>query len=720
MIPRARLVWLLPIAIAVHAVFFWGARGFIDKEGVVFVSNYLAERGPGERIFDPLRNDFGTYQARELSYAFDSLNAHALAWAYSLGWFVLTPLTGVLGLAAAMLWYGRGARRWPGLDRTTIALLLSWFLSTIVVQSSVAIFYRSAKILLLVFLIGFLFHVCRLLGQRTAVTRWTLAGLFVVAVTMGLADRQGFFFLAWFAGVAAIWYVLSPAAVRPGAGVVLPVALTIAAAVGAVEVYNIALAPALIQFLNGYRPDFAYQHLEIGAHIGTAEFWRQGWQMMLRQAAFSTGGVAVAAIAAAGFVTIAWLRSPSRRVAVRDVLTGIAGFAGLVLLASLMILRHPYVAIIPDHAYWYNFLPVHGVFLFGATAWLAGLSLPDGWRRGVWVALGLFIVLNVAQIRSHRHAMLASPYIASEYEKTREMIDGVARMRAGDEEPANVGRWMSVGPAGGVVRLPGGRSQFFPDTLDAILATRARRPPFDRPLGTLWLALRDFYVQDGSPLNEPDQIPDVLEAWGHAGIREVRLDLSAFADRAAGERLHAAIHAQTARVEREEHRGAVTRFFLRAPEPLRGRDDSIENRRLPPAALAITTSPPDQPVAPLTDGDMTTRWSTGRPQRGDEWIRVAFDRPRNVARVILELERRSYGDYPRGVSIESVHDGGTTVLFAGSALPPYALGLLDGPLRTARAEICLPSNRSDAILIRQTGGSPGFHWAVHELAVWER
>ena len=72
---KLRLVWILPLAIAVHAVFFWGAHGFIDKEGVVFVSNYLAERPWLAAIFDPHANDFGTFQARELSYAFDYLNA---------------------------------------------------------------------------------------------------------------------------------------------------------------------------------------------------------------------------------------------------------------------------------------------------------------------------------------------------------------------------------------------------------------------------------------------------------------------------------------------------------------------------------------------------------------------------------------------------------------------------------------------------------------------
>jgi hypothetical protein len=511
--------------------------------------------------------------------------------------------------------------------------------------------------------------------------------------------------------------VLSPAHLRPGVRVVLPVAVTIGAAAGAAELYNSGVAPWLVERLNGYRPDFGYQQLDIGTHIWTVEFWRAGWLMMRQQAAFSAGGIAIATIAAAGFVAIAFVKSPSWRVALRDLVTGVAGYLGCVLLASLMILRHFYVATIPDHAYWYNFLAMHGVVLMGATVWLTGLSLDGAWRRGVWVALVLFVVVNFSQIREHRHAMLASPYLAAEYAKSREMIEGVERIAAGVAEPG-VARWMTVGPAGGVVRLPIERAQFFPDTLDAILATRASRAPFDRSLGTHWLALRDFYAGDGSPLNDEAQIGPTLDAWRAVGIREVRMDLSAFADRRAGERLHGWIHGASGRVAREEHRGAVTQFTLAdVPAPAARHETRT---RVSSSALAITVSDTADAVPHLVDGNVRTRWTSGREQRGDEWIRVAFDRPRDVARLRLELERRSYTDYPRGLRIESIRDGASVTLFDGSALPAYAFGLLLGPLSTAGADIDLPANRSDAIVIRQTAMVRMWFWSVSELAVWER
>src|SRR5471030_3496461 len=64
------------------------------------------------------------------------------------------------------------------------------------------------------------------------------------------------------------------------------------------------------------------------------------------------------------------------------------------------------------------------------------------------------------------------------------------------------------------------------------------------------------------------------------------------------------------------------------------------------------------------DGDADTRWLTGRPQNGDEWIRLTFDRARDVSAIALQTAARSFGDYPRELSIESVGDDGVrTVLF---------------------------------------------------------
>src|SRR6266852_324152 len=70
--------FLLPIGLIVHAVTFWG-HGIIDVEATEFVLNYLLKRPFFAQIFDPQINDWGAYQARELSYVFDWMDARVFA-----------------------------------------------------------------------------------------------------------------------------------------------------------------------------------------------------------------------------------------------------------------------------------------------------------------------------------------------------------------------------------------------------------------------------------------------------------------------------------------------------------------------------------------------------------------------------------------------------------------------------------------------------------------
>ena len=69
---------------------------------------------------------------------------------------------------------------------------------------------------------------------------------------------------------------------------------------------------------------------------------------------------------------------------------------------------------------------------------------------------------------------------------------------------------------------------------------------------------------------------------------------------------------------------------------------------------------------------LVTRWLTGRQQNGDEWISLQFDRPRDVSRIELQTASRSFGDYPRELTVESAADDGVrSVLYQGSMLVPF-------------------------------------------------
>jgi hypothetical protein len=149
--------FLLPIALIVRAITFWG-RGIIDSEAMEFVLNYLQNRPLLAQIFDPQINDWGSYQARELSYVFDLIDARVFAALLDHHILLFVPLSGILGLIAVTAVYFWGARKVFALNGVMASMLLSLFLSCIVVQASTPILYRSSKIILSIALLAFLFY----------------------------------------------------------------------------------------------------------------------------------------------------------------------------------------------------------------------------------------------------------------------------------------------------------------------------------------------------------------------------------------------------------------------------------------------------------------------------------------------------------------------------------------------------------------------------------
>src|SRR5437762_125436 len=187
--------YLLPIALFVRAVTFWG-YGIIDSEAMEFVLNYLQKRPLLAQIFDPQINDWGAYQARELSYVFDWIDARVFAALLDHHVLLFVPLSGILGLIAVSAVYFWGARKVLGLNGVMPSMLLSLFLSCIVVQASTPILYRSSKIILCMALLAFLFYIFSLLQrEKRSLTALKCATLFLLGLIMALCDRQGFYYL---------------------------------------------------------------------------------------------------------------------------------------------------------------------------------------------------------------------------------------------------------------------------------------------------------------------------------------------------------------------------------------------------------------------------------------------------------------------------------------------------------------------------------------------
>src|SRR5713101_6840438 len=104
------VAYVLPAALILHAILFW-SHGIIDSEAMEFILNYLQKRPFLSTIFDPQINDWGAYQARELSYVFDWIDARVFAALLDRHVLIFIPLSGLLGLIALSGVYFFGARK---------------------------------------------------------------------------------------------------------------------------------------------------------------------------------------------------------------------------------------------------------------------------------------------------------------------------------------------------------------------------------------------------------------------------------------------------------------------------------------------------------------------------------------------------------------------------------------------------------------------------------
>jgi hypothetical protein len=420
---------ILPVGLIVHAVTFWG-RGIIDPEAMEFVLNYLQRRPFFAQIFDPQINDWGAYQARELSYVFDLIDARWFAFLLDRHIFVLVPLSGVLGLIAVSAIYFWGARKVFGLNLVTTSLLLALFLSCIVVQASTPIFYRSSKIILCIALVAFLFYLFALLKLGKArVTLSKMVTLVSLDLVMALSDRQGFYYLISATAVVLVLWLFAKRREASVESAHVRVIGANAAAIIATVFYNRFLTPRLVHGLNGYWPDFSYQNLP-WSNLFDPSLPGKALHIFQDQIEFFFGNIpfpVLALVIVAGGVAFFWNRKGTINFANLSVLwVSLMVTLALIGLLATMTARHPAFYEIRDHEFWYYTLTLHVIFLFGITAWL-GLIDPDRIARFKLVLYPLLIILialNLSNYPRQRDTMIHSTgWFDNQYAHSQALVE---------------------------------------------------------------------------------------------------------------------------------------------------------------------------------------------------------------------------------------------------------------------------------------------------------
>jgi hypothetical protein len=106
------------------------------------------------------------------------------------------------------------------------------------------------------------------------------------------------------------------------------------------------------------------------------------------------------------------------------------------------------------------------------------------------------------------------------------------------------------------------------------------------------------------------------------------------------------------------------------------------------------------------DGDIKTRFDTAGGMAPGMWFQVELAAPETVSGLRLDAGD-SFGDYPRGYTVELSDDGKTWG-------KPVATGQGVSPV----TEIFFPAAKTKFIRITQTGSAQGLFWSIHELNVF--
>ena len=377
-----RRIWTLAailIAAATIAVFAINAGGgYVHMESTAFLQVYNDRSRPmWEIIYDPLLTDWNAYQARELSYLVDCLDARFIY--LCAGWkmthfYSLSAM--VILLLCVMIQQYFLERDFPEVPPYLATLLSLAFVASPSCREFV--FFRSAKPLTALAATVICFAAWRIFRRRdrekAGRKTWILLGAALFLAP--LADRQGAFLSACFAGMCGVTLVaaafqpvrkylnISDRAMRKlhtaamlGGGAVL---------FGAV--YNMYLAPALIKAFNGYEPSFEYQNIGGG---GLFNFTDGGLFLLDNLGFFFIRAYNAPAFTGGILVLLAWtcfwigrLRKNPRQAPAALLTAGCV--AAMLVCANLMSFRH-HMMLRNDVLHGAYFMPMLAILVFLAA-----------------------------------------------------------------------------------------------------------------------------------------------------------------------------------------------------------------------------------------------------------------------------------------------------------------------------------------------------------------
>lgn len=394
-----RICFFTLVAIAPLGLkFAMGDYGYATQESCCFIMHYNSGKTLLELIFDPNRTDWNFYQARELSYFIDALDARFIAWCIGKRIAHFLSLSAILFFIFTIFVQQYGMAKCFPRQRWFVVLLPSLLFSFASVSADFN-FFRSSKPAVAFFLTLLFFGVVWLLKNPEAAVRKKRIAETAIAVsliTMPFFDRQGFFYAGVFTvGTLLIW--IAAICKKSGKYLDLPrfqldllrfFSLSGFASLLVSTLWNVLICPEIIMAVNGYYPSFEYQQMPIGAYLNFAGgvkffFCNTGFLFFPFASGISgvIGGIVVALlIGTGGFIE--YTRNKNFRV---TMLFAAVLFSGIIL-GNAMTSRHGDI-LRDDVIYGIYYLPFLAIF----TGFFA-LLLADAPKKILYLLTGLAVV----------------------------------------------------------------------------------------------------------------------------------------------------------------------------------------------------------------------------------------------------------------------------------------------------------------------------------------
>lgn len=252
-----KIPYLITIIISllfISSILITRKGGLIGHESQFLIFNYLDKRPTLTQIINP-GNDWNYYQARELSYFFDFIDAKVIYFSSKLGFPHFYSFTNFSLLILI------------GLLLTNLAISVFKIKSNLVLGLLIAIFYsspqiffsgnyfRSAKILVFFFLLLLFKYIYKFISGKK-LSKKNLFLIFLLSILMSISDRQGFFLLV----AINILIFISYFALFDKRIILLNIILGLAAVFN--MFYTYLLGPWIITLTTGLPPSLDYLKLD--------------------------------------------------------------------------------------------------------------------------------------------------------------------------------------------------------------------------------------------------------------------------------------------------------------------------------------------------------------------------------------------------------------------------------------------------------------------------